>query len=170
MSIENEARLVYSMDSQQLSVSPGQSFALSGVLDNVGRAGIGPDSTVLISLDTLGTGFTFTGGDSANRRLDLGSGSSVVSWDLQAPLSVDTVALYARVSDPVAYDINKYVDSLVVLQQGEDSTVVTIVAGGAVAITNIRLITPPGAVDDTISTSQSFTLEGAFSFVGSVVV
>ena len=91
-----------------------------------------------------------------------------MSWDIQAPLVVDTVALYARVIDPVAYDINKYVDSLVVLQQGEDSTVVTIVAGGAVAITNIRLITPPGAVDDTISTSQSFTLEGAFSFVGSV--
>ena len=63
--------------SQQLSVSPGQAFSLSGLLDNVGRAGIGPDSTVLITLDTLGTGFSFTGGDSANRRLDMSGGSQV---------------------------------------------------------------------------------------------
>ena len=44
----------------------------------------------------------------------------------------------------------------------------TVVTGGAVAVTNVRLISPPGAVDDTVSTSQSFTLEGAFSFIGSV--
>ena len=70
--------------------------------------------------------------------------------------------------DAIAYDQNKYSDSLVVRQVGSDVTQVTVVSGGAVAVTNVRLISPPGAVDDTVSTSQSFTMEGAFSFIGSV--
>ena len=168
MSIVREATLLLSMNSVSELASPGQPIDLSATLQNVGTADIEPGDSVWVRLDTTGTGFTFRSGDVARKRLQLVSGSAGVTWLLTAAGSVGDYDLIALVDDSTAYDENKYIDSLVFRQQGEDTTVVTVVTGGAVAVTNIRLITPPGAVDDTISTSQSFTLEAAYSFIGSV--
>ncbi len=165
--IVNQAALVITMTNASLPASPGQPLTLNATLRNVGVAGIEPGDSVWVRLDTTGTGFTFNN-DTDRKRVRLEGGSAALSWSVFASSVVGSYNLVGLVDDDVAYDENKYSDSLVVRQVGRDTTVVTVVSGGAVAVTSVRLISPPGAIDDTISTSQSFTLEGSFSFVGSV--
>ena len=165
--IVSQATLVLTMTNSSLPASPGQALTINATLQNGGVAGIEPGDSVWVRLDTSGTGFRFNN-DTDRKRVRLVGGSAGLSWRVFASLAVGSYNLIGMVDDDVAYDQNKYSDSLVVRQVGSDTTVVNVVSGGAVAVTGVRLISPPGAVDDTISTSQSFTLEGSFSFVGSV--
>ena len=170
MNIITEAIVSLDLDLTSQTVSPDQVFRLRGQLENIGSPSsqIAPTGFVDVRLDTAGTGFTLEG-DVALKSIDVSSGSDTVSWLLRAPLVTDTVSLRAFVDDAVAYDENKYPDSLVARQPGQDSTEVRVVTGGNVSVANIQLISPAGAADDTISTVQQFTLESSVQFIGSVL-
>ena len=110
-------------DDEQCAVSlTGTADDLEATLQNVGVAGIEPGDSVWVRLDTTGTGFTFRSGDVALKRLSLSTGSSGVTWLLTAPLVTGVYDLAGLVDDGVAYDENKYSDSLVVRQVGSDTT------------------------------------------------
>ena len=140
----------------------GQDTLVSATVSNSGEAGFGSGTLVLSlpgnysTIDLLEQGFS--------------EADPTVTWRVSGDAITGGAFFDSLLISfgTVPNDTNTATTAAV--QATGDTAVVEaqVVAGGAVAITNIRLITPPGAVDDTISTSQSFTLEGAFSFVGSV--
>ena len=53
ITIVEEANLFLEITSVPNTISQNQNFVLEGLLSNLGGAGIGPDSTVIVTLDTL---------------------------------------------------------------------------------------------------------------------
>ncbi|OPX33620.1 hypothetical protein B1H10_05475 [candidate division KSB1 bacterium 4484_188] len=73
------------------------------------------------------------------------------------------------VEDSTIYDQNKYPgDPVALVNGGADTMSVDVKSVGKVAILSLKLISPPGATDSTLSTGQSFVLQAKVRFSGSL--
>jgi len=102
------------------------------------------------------------------QRTVVGSASVPVSWDLIASsTSTGSEALFIKIDDNRLYDINKYPNDPIAIDRDRDTSVVTIVDSAAIRVDSIRIVSPAGATDDTVSTEQEFRLKAWISFSGS---
>ena len=143
---------------------------ISGILRNVGDAGIKPDSTVRIKLDFDPTHFSLTSEDSIYRRLNLAEKIKSFNWELTTSDTASTrsYSFMVSIDDTVAYDQNKYpMDTLVVVQDSVISNV-TVLEQGNVRVDSILIVSPVGAMDSILSTDQEFTIQANVHFIGSI--
>ena len=143
-------------------ISQTQQFTLRAVVSNLGQAAIGNGQLLL----TLPLGYSTADSQLQNF---IGAGDSV-SWlitgdSLTPGIEFDSLKIeFSQIPNDINFN------SPAAIQTGSDSVFVQarVTAFGTLEVTDISIISPAGAIDDTLSTQQSFTLESILSFNSNV--
>ncbi|MEL6820766.1 MAG: hypothetical protein AAFP70_03310, partial [Calditrichota bacterium] len=165
MLIQNRANLT--LDIQAPSLVDTSNFTMTAVVENIGTAGIVPNS-VSVVLDTtrlngvlLTSPLNFTVPLNQNNGM---RGEALLTFDGLFESTNDS--LLASISTDVAQDSNA---TQIAFKSIQNDTAVVSVINQVAAISNERISNPPGATDGVVSTNQEFLVKADYLFNATVV-
>ena len=133
------------------TLSTLQDFDVAVRVANIGQAGVETGGQLTL---TLPIGFTYRQGDQQNKPLVL---DTDIVWHLTAPADRRDLDTLICVIDSTANDKNT--NEQAATDVNTRNINVTVLEGGALPIDTLFISGPPGAVDDTVSTEQTFSVE-----------
>ncbi|RMD94145.1 MAG: hypothetical protein D6813_02825 [Calditrichaeota bacterium] len=138
------------------TVSIGQQFQVSALVLNIGQAAVEGPAKLLLNLGNSG----FETQDELSKPFIPGQ---EVVWNLVVPQSISLGSKSISVKmDSIPNDENTNQTAA----QGQTNRVLNleVIDVGFIAIDTVRIISPPGATDDTLSTEQQFIVEAVIQF------
>ncbi|MCI0698927.1 hypothetical protein L0337_43865 [candidate division KSB1 bacterium] len=135
-------------------LSAGQAFTLSAILANTGEANLGDTATV--ALDLGNTGISLLASPIRTVVFTPESQVKTITWPAAAPnqprSASDIIFRITRL--PLDENTNKAAPPV----KNPVTFNLTTVARGSIAIGNLRIVSPPGARDNVLSTDQDFVV------------
>ncbi len=143
------------------TISVDQEFTVQATVQNVGEAPVGsgsvrlvlPASNSVTTSDPLVRGFT--------------SVDTVLFWTVKGAIQTLTRDTILAVFENVPLDLNT--NQLASVSKGTDSVFVSVDTSATIQDVVLDIISPPGAVDRTVSTGQLFTIQASVDFRGSLL-
>ncbi len=162
ITVQTPALLRLTVNPDTIVISQTQEFDLVATVNNLGQATIGSGQLRL----TLPVGYYTPD----NLIQNFSGAGNPVTWrvrgdSLTPGIGFDSLKVeFYQIPD----DIN--INSPAAIESGSDSVFVQarVTAFGTLEVTSISIISPPGAVDNTLSTDQVFELESILSFNSNV--
>jgi hypothetical protein len=150
---QRRAELVLSLTSSAVGgvVSPNQQFTVTGRVTNAGQASLGGAAEV-----TLTPAANFQVQEPLVQAFSAGA---AIVWNVTAPAAPQAAADFTCAITTTPDDVNLAAPAF--SSKPNDLESITVTTGGALTAPSLSATSPPGAVDDTVSVGQSFSLRAA---------
>lgn len=130
-------------------VSPNQVFTLTGRVTNVGQASLAGPASVTLTVPPGG----FAVQEALVRPFSAGA---AITWTVTAPATPQPAGDFACAITTTPNDAN--LNAAAFASKASDTESITVSTGGALANPGVSITNPAGAVDATVSVSQTFTV------------
>lgn len=147
-------------------VSVNQKFTLIAKLQNTGRASV--IDTAEVTVDISKTSLTLLEAPVKFVIFQPGDRVKEVTWQAQAPSQTTPQETITFEMTKRPRDVNSGSEALTVNDPGVLN--VRTVVRGTLAVGNLRIISPPGAMDSVLSTGQDFFVSGAIEWTNAINV
>ncbi len=150
---QRRADLVLSLTSSAVGgvVSPNQTFTVTGLVTNAGQASLAGAADVKL---TSPSGFSVL-----ESPVQAFSAGVAIDWTVTAPAAPQAAVAFTCTLTTTPDDVNLAAPAF--SSQPDDQVSITVATGGALSAPSLSATSPAGAVDDTVSVGQTFSLRAA---------